>query len=102
VLTLLVAGAEFAEYVIQAAFGKEKPPTIQAYVFLGAEAGGEAVKKEIGADLDYFSVNIELGVRRHELVHGRRELTSFSRAGLKRSFPLVTSTSTRRPCSLLP
>lgn len=57
------AGAEFAEFVLQAAFGgKKSQRPVQAYVYLGAEAGGEAVKKEIGADLDYFSVNVELGV----------------------------------------
>lgn len=57
-----VAGAEFAEFVLKAAFGGEQVKPVQAYVFLGADAGGEAVKKEIGSDLDYFSVNIQLGV----------------------------------------
>ena len=55
------AGAEFLEFVLQAASGK-KTRTVQAYIFLGADAGGAAIKKEIGADLDYFSVNVELGV----------------------------------------
>nr|WRH23621.1 malate dehydrogenase [Naematelia aurantialba] len=59
-LSMAQAGAEFTEFVLQAAYGK-KPRTVQAYVYLGAESGGEGVKKEIGADLDYFSVNIELG-----------------------------------------
>jgi len=59
-LSMALAGAEFADYVLQAAAGK-KVKTVQAYIFLGAEAGGEEVKKEIGADLDYFSVNIALG-----------------------------------------
>jgi len=35
---------------------------VQAYIDLGADKGGEAIKKEIGSDLAYFSVNIELGV----------------------------------------
>ncbi|RSH93300.1 hypothetical protein EHS25_007654 [Saitozyma podzolica] len=61
-LSMAQAGAEFAEFVLQAAFGgKKSQRPVQAYVYLGAEAGGEAVKKEIGADLDYFSVNVELG-----------------------------------------
>jgi malate dehydrogenase len=59
---LTAAGAEFAEHVLHAAFGGKKQRPVQAYVFLGADAGGEAVKKEIGAELDYFSVNVELGV----------------------------------------
>lgn len=60
-LSMAQAGAEFTEYVLEAAFGVGKVKPVQAYVFLGADAGGEAVKKEIGADIDYFSVNIELG-----------------------------------------
>lgn len=56
------AGAEFAEFVLQAAFGSKKSKTVQAYVDLSAESGGEGIKKEIGSDLGYFSVNITLGV----------------------------------------
>jgi malate dehydrogenase len=56
------AGAEFAEFILQAAFNG-KSSTVQAYVHLGADAGGEEVKKEIGTELDYFSVNVQLGVR---------------------------------------
>ncbi|ORY34754.1 L-malate dehydrogenase [Naematelia encephala] len=59
-LSMAQAGAEFTEFVLQAAYGK-KSRTVQAYVFLGADSGGEGVKKEIGAEVDYFSVNIELG-----------------------------------------
>ncbi|KAI9638929.1 L-malate dehydrogenase [Dioszegia hungarica] len=60
-LSMAQAGAEFAEYVLQAAFGGKSSKTVQAYVHLSADAGGEQIKKEIGADLDYFSVNIKLG-----------------------------------------
>lgn len=56
------AGAEFAEFILQAAFNG-KSSTVQAYVHLDADAGGEEVKKEIGTGLDYFSVNVQLGVR---------------------------------------
>ena len=59
---ILAAGAEFAEFVIQAAFGGKKVRTVQAYIDLGADAGGAGVQKEIGADLAFFSVNIQLGV----------------------------------------
>lgn len=61
-LSMAQAGAEFAEFVLQAAFGSKKSKTVQAYVDLSAESGGEGIKKEIGSDLDYFSVNITLGV----------------------------------------
>ncbi|TYJ54587.1 malate dehydrogenase, NAD-dependent [Cryptococcus floricola] len=60
-LSMAQAGAEFANFVLQAAFGKEKGKVVQSYVYLGADAGGQGVQKEIGADLDYFSVNVELG-----------------------------------------
>ncbi|KAK8849660.1 malate dehydrogenase, NAD-dependent [Kwoniella newhampshirensis] len=60
-LSMAQAGAEFTEFVLQAAFGSQKGKVVQSYVFLGAEAGGDGVKKEIGSDLDYFSVNVELG-----------------------------------------
>lgn len=60
-LSMAQAGAEFAEFVIQAAFEGKKTKTVQAYVSLSADAGGEGIKKEIGSDIEYFSVNIELG-----------------------------------------
>ncbi|WWD20288.1 malate dehydrogenase, NAD-dependent [Kwoniella shandongensis] len=60
-LSMAQAGAEFTDFVLQAAFGGKKGKVVQSYVFLGADAGGEGVKKEIGSDLDYFSVNVELG-----------------------------------------
>ncbi|XAO26179.1 malate dehydrogenase, NAD-dependent [Cryptococcus bacillisporus CA1280] len=60
-LSMAQAGAEFAEFVLQAAYGSQKGKVVQSYVFLGADAGGKEIKKEIGADLDYFSVNVELG-----------------------------------------
>ncbi|UOH82897.1 malate dehydrogenase, NAD-dependent [Cryptococcus neoformans] len=60
-LSMAQAGAEFAEFVLQAAYGSQKGKVVQSYVFLGADAGGNEIKKEIGADLDYFSVNVELG-----------------------------------------
>ncbi|WVO21573.1 malate dehydrogenase, NAD-dependent [Cryptococcus decagattii] len=60
-LSMAQAGAEFAEFVLQAAYGSQKGKVVQSYVFLGADAGGKEIKKEIGAELDYFSVNVELG-----------------------------------------
>lgn len=57
------AGAEFAEFILQAAVNG-KSSTVQAYVHLDADAGGAGIKKEIGSDLDYFSVNVQLGVSR--------------------------------------
>jgi hypothetical protein len=61
-LSMAYAGAEFAEAVIKALKG-EKGIVVPSYVNLEAAAGGKDVKGEIGADLEYFSVPVELGVR---------------------------------------
>jgi malate dehydrogenase len=62
-LSMAYAGAEFATKVIQALAG-EKGIKAPSYVHLSADkAGGEAVQKEIGTELDYFSAVVELGVR---------------------------------------
>lgn len=61
-LSMAYAGAEFATKVLKALNG-EKGIVAPSYVHLSADkAGGDAVKKEIGQDLDYFSSNIEIGV----------------------------------------
>ena len=57
------AGAEFANAVIKAVKG-EKGIIVPTFVHLSSDsAGGEALRKEIGKDLDYFSAPVELGVR---------------------------------------
>lgn len=61
-MLIYAAGAEFTEFILQAAFGDKKSKTVQAYVDLSAESGGDAIKKEIDSDIAYFSVNIQLGV----------------------------------------
>ncbi|BEJ17864.1 hypothetical protein CspHIS471_0701320 [Cutaneotrichosporon sp. HIS471] len=59
-LSMAQAGAQFATWVIDAAFnGKQR--VIQSYIDLSAAAGGEAIKKEIGGGCQFFSVNVELG-----------------------------------------
>lgn len=57
------AGAEFATKVLKALNG-EKGIVAPTYVNLAADkTGGDALKKEIGQDLEYFSTNVEIGVR---------------------------------------
>lgn len=64
-LSMAFAGAEFAAKVLRAVKG-EKGLVAPSYVNLSADpSGGDAVKKEIGADLDYFSAPVELGVSVH-------------------------------------
>jgi malate dehydrogenase len=60
-LSMAYAGAQFALKVIKALKG-EKGIIAPSFVHLTADAaGGEALKKEIGADLEYFSAPVELG-----------------------------------------
>lgn len=62
-LSMAYAGAEFAAKVIRA-IGGEKGIVAPSFVNLAAnKESGEALKKEIGKDLEYFSAPIELGVR---------------------------------------
>ena len=57
------AGAEFANSVIKAIKG-ETGIVVPTFVHLTADAaGGAALKKEIGRELDFFSAPVELGVR---------------------------------------
>lgn len=61
-LSMAYAGAEFASKVLRAIKG-EKGIVAPSYVNLSADkAGGDILKKEIGADLEYFSAPVELGV----------------------------------------
>lgn len=57
------AGAEFAAKVIRALKG-EKGIVAPTFVNLAADqVGGDALKKVIGKDIEYFSAPVELGVR---------------------------------------
>ena len=61
-LSMAYAGAEFAVKIIKAVKG-EKGIVAPTFVNLAADkTGGDALKKEIGKDLDYFSAPVELGV----------------------------------------
>jgi malate dehydrogenase len=62
-LSMAYAAAEFAEKVLKAV-GGEAGIVTPSFVHLSADkSGGEALKKDIGAELDYFSSNILLGVK---------------------------------------
>ena len=81
------AGAEFASFVIEAAFGGQTVKTVQAYIDLTADAGGAEVQKEIGADLAFFSVNLKLGV---SFPHSNNPcvLTPLQPAGIEKILPV--------------
>ena len=62
-LSMAYAGAEFAAKVLRAVKG-EKGITAPSYVSLEADpSGGNALAKELGTPLAFFSANIELDVR---------------------------------------
>jgi malate dehydrogenase len=61
-LSMAYAGAEFAEKVIRA-FKGEKGIVAPSFVSLAADpSGGDALTKELGQELEFFSSNVELGV----------------------------------------
>ncbi|KZT03312.1 malate dehydrogenase [Laetiporus sulphureus 93-53] len=60
-LSMAYAGADFADKVLRALKG-EKGLVTPSFVHLTADkAGGEKIKKEIGKEIEYFSVPVELG-----------------------------------------
>jgi malate dehydrogenase len=62
-LSMAYAGAEFASKILKALKG-EKGIIAPSFVHLSADsAGGEALKKELGQNLEFFSSRVELGVR---------------------------------------
>lgn len=62
-LSMAFAGAEFAGKIIRAIKG-EKGIVVPTFVNLTADpAGGDALKKELGKDIEYFSAPVTLGVR---------------------------------------
>jgi malate dehydrogenase len=61
-LSMAYAGAEFATKVLRAIKG-ESGIIAPSFVHLASDkSGGEALKKELGQETDYFSARIELGV----------------------------------------
>ena len=61
-LSMAYAGAEFAAKILRAIKG-ETGITAPSYVNLTSDpSGGEALKKELGKELEYFSSVVELGV----------------------------------------
>lgn len=69
-LSMAYAGAEFTGKILRALKG-ETGIIAPSYVNLAADkSGGDALKKEIGKDLEYFSARIELGVRNFRLFFG--------------------------------
>jgi malate dehydrogenase len=97
-LSMAYAGAEFAQKIIRAMKG-EKGIVAPSYVSLSADpAGGEAIQKELGKPIEYFSARIELGVSAIYVQQLLARLIVWnSPTVLRRFFPLVRLLITRRP-----
>ncbi|KAI0312788.1 NAD-malate dehydrogenase [Amylostereum chailletii] len=86
-LSMAYAGAEFATKVLKALAG-EKGIVAPSYVHLDADkAGGEALKKEIGKDLEYFSANISIGPEGVAKINPLGTLTDFEKSLVAAAVP---------------
>jgi len=91
-LSMAYAGAEFAAKVLRAIKG-ETGITTPTYVNLSSDpSGGEALKKDIGKELEYFSAVVELGWNGVSRILPLGNTTSFEKKLIDAALPeLVTN-----------
>ncbi|KAG2107615.1 lactate/malate dehydrogenase [Suillus discolor] len=90
-LSMAYAGAEFAGKVIRAVNG-EKGIVTPTFVNLASDrTGGDALRKEIGKDLDYFSAPVELGVDGVAKIHGLGKITPAEKALVDAALPELSA-----------
>jgi len=91
-LSMAFAGAEFASKVIRALKG-EKGVVVPTFVNLSADKdGGDALKKELGKDIEYFSVPVELGANGVGAIKGLGNIADAEKALVSAALPeLATS-----------
>ncbi|PIL23701.1 hypothetical protein GSI_13450 [Ganoderma sinense ZZ0214-1] len=86
-LSMAYAGVEFTNKIIRAVKG-EKGIVAPSFVHLSADKnGGEALKKEIGRDLDYFSAPIELGPEGVVAIKSLGKVTDYEAGLIKTAVP---------------
>ncbi|KAG0702142.1 lactate/malate dehydrogenase [Suillus ampliporus] len=86
-LSMAYAGAEFAGKVIRAVNG-EKGIVAPTFVNLSSDkTGGDALKKELGKDLEYFSARVELGVDGVAKIHALGKITDGEKALVAAALP---------------
>lgn len=79
----LLAGYKFVNQLISAAFEGKTGIVEPSYVYIkGETSGGAAIKSEIGQDLEYFSVPVELGVSLHRHYHSPQSAHAFGPCSL--------------------
>ncbi|KAI0747792.1 malate dehydrogenase [Daedaleopsis nitida] len=86
-LSMAYAGVEFANKIIRAVKG-EKGIVAPTFVHLSSDkAGGDAIKKEIGRDLDYFSAPVELGPEGVLAIKSLGKITEFESSLIQAAVP---------------
>jgi malate dehydrogenase len=86
-LSMAHAGYLFATQILEAAF-KGKSVTVPTYVDLNADKeGGDALRKELGADLQYFSTKVTLGPTGVEKIHPLGDISEYERELIKAAIP---------------
>ncbi|KAJ7602510.1 NAD-malate dehydrogenase [Mycena polygramma] len=86
-LSMAYAGFEFASKIIRALKG-EKGIVTPSFVSLDADAaGGEALTKELGTKLDFFSSNVELGPEGVVKIHPLGKLSDKEKTLIEAAVP---------------
>ncbi|KAI0045172.1 NAD-malate dehydrogenase [Auriscalpium vulgare] len=97
-LSMAYAGAEFATKALKA-LGGEKGIIAPSYVNLDADkAGGDAVKKQIGKDLEYFSSNVEIGPEGVVKINPLGKLTEYEQSLIVAAVPEL-ATNIEKVCT---
>lgn len=86
-LSMAYAGAEFAGKVIRAIKG-EKGIIAPTFVNLASDkTGGDALKKELGTELEYFSAPVELGINGVAKISGLGKINNAEKALVQAALP---------------
>jgi malate dehydrogenase len=87
-LSMAYAGYKFVNRLISAAFEGKTGVVEPSYVYIkGNTVGGAAIKNEIGEDLEYFSVPVELGPNGIEKILPIGTISAYETTLLKAAVP---------------
>jgi len=86
-LSMAYAGAKFANLLIDSWKNKNTQYVTQTYVALESAEGGKAVQEELGAELEYFSVTVQLGAEGVESIAPLGQLTDYEKELVKAAIP---------------
>lgn len=95
-LSMAYAGYKFVNQLISAAFEGKTGIVEPSYVYIkGETSGGAAIKSEIGQDLEYFSVPVELGPNGIEKILPIGSLSAYEAGLLKAAVPELSGSITK-------